>query len=127
MRYDLGYIDLEARTPQPLDNPLGPRLLPMPWVRFAAYVSGLDNGQVAHPTGVPLSSKVNILRGGGGNSLQHNSVGLSATVSHLALLQLRSSGWPAWRYRHVVTADSRAVNNSASVIEGQIVAFIKQV
>jgi len=26
MRYDLGYIDLEARTLQPLDNPFGPRL-----------------------------------------------------------------------------------------------------
>jgi transposase InsO family protein len=29
MRYDLGYIDLEQRTLQPLDNPFGPRLLPM--------------------------------------------------------------------------------------------------
>jgi hypothetical protein len=28
MRYDLGYIDLEARTLQPLDNPIGPRLSP---------------------------------------------------------------------------------------------------
>jgi len=28
-RYDLGYIDLEARTLQPLDNPFGPRLSPM--------------------------------------------------------------------------------------------------
>jgi hypothetical protein len=29
MRYDLGYIDLEQSTLQPLDNPLGPRLSPM--------------------------------------------------------------------------------------------------
>jgi hypothetical protein len=29
MRYDLGYIDLEARTLQPLDNPFGPGLSPM--------------------------------------------------------------------------------------------------
>jgi hypothetical protein len=29
MRYDLEYIDLEQRTLQPLDNPFGPRLLPM--------------------------------------------------------------------------------------------------
>src|SRR6516162_10782883 len=29
MRYDLGYIDLEAKTLQPLDNPFGPRLSPM--------------------------------------------------------------------------------------------------
>jgi len=27
--YDLGYIDLEQKTLQPLDNPFGPRLLPM--------------------------------------------------------------------------------------------------
>lgn len=29
MHYDLGYIDLEQRTLQPLDNPFGARLLPM--------------------------------------------------------------------------------------------------
>jgi transposase InsO family protein len=29
MSYDLGYIDLEQRTLQPLDNPFGPRLSPM--------------------------------------------------------------------------------------------------
>jgi transposase InsO family protein len=29
MTYDLGYIDLEGRTLQPLDNPFGTRLLPM--------------------------------------------------------------------------------------------------
>jgi hypothetical protein len=27
--YDLGYIDLERKTLQPLDNPFGPRLSPM--------------------------------------------------------------------------------------------------
>jgi hypothetical protein len=29
IHYDLGYIDLEQKTLQPLDNPFGPRLLPM--------------------------------------------------------------------------------------------------
>jgi transglutaminase-like putative cysteine protease len=29
IHYDLGYIDLEQRTLQPLDNPFGPRLSPM--------------------------------------------------------------------------------------------------
>jgi hypothetical protein len=29
MQYDLGYIDLEQKTLQPLDNPFGPRLLTM--------------------------------------------------------------------------------------------------
>jgi hypothetical protein len=29
VHYDLGYIDLEQKTLQPLDNPFGPRLSPM--------------------------------------------------------------------------------------------------
>jgi hypothetical protein len=29
MTYDLGYVDLEQTTLQPLDNPFGPRLSPM--------------------------------------------------------------------------------------------------
>jgi transposase InsO family protein len=29
MSYDLGFVDLEQKTLQPLDNPFGPRLLPM--------------------------------------------------------------------------------------------------
>jgi hypothetical protein len=29
MDYDLGYVDLEERTLQPLDNPFGPKVLPM--------------------------------------------------------------------------------------------------
>ena len=27
MHYDLGYIDLEEKTLQPLDNPFGPKLI----------------------------------------------------------------------------------------------------
>jgi len=29
MDYDLGYIDLEEKSLQPLNNPFGPRVLPM--------------------------------------------------------------------------------------------------
>jgi hypothetical protein len=29
MDYDLGYVDLEERTLQPLNNPFGPKVLPM--------------------------------------------------------------------------------------------------
>jgi hypothetical protein len=29
MSYDLGFIDLEQKTLQPIDNPFGPRLSPM--------------------------------------------------------------------------------------------------
>jgi transposase InsO family protein len=43
MHYDLGYIDLEQKTLQPLDNPFGPRLSPMSQVRSVTHVSGLDN------------------------------------------------------------------------------------
>ena len=38
MRYDLGYIDLEARTLQPLDNPFGAGMSPMSSVRSVAWV-----------------------------------------------------------------------------------------
>jgi hypothetical protein len=29
MTYDLGYIDLEQKTLQPIDNPFGAKVLPM--------------------------------------------------------------------------------------------------
>jgi hypothetical protein len=29
MDYDLGYIDLEEKTLQPIDSPFGPKVLPM--------------------------------------------------------------------------------------------------
>ena len=29
MDYDLGYVDLEEKTLQPLENPFGPEVLPM--------------------------------------------------------------------------------------------------
>ena len=37
MHYDLGYIDLEQRTLQPLDNPFGPRLSPMSYTNGCYY------------------------------------------------------------------------------------------
>ena len=40
MEYDLGYIDLEEKTLQPLDNPFGPKVLPMSPERSVTYVSG---------------------------------------------------------------------------------------
>ncbi len=43
MHCDLGYIDLEQKTLQPLDNPFGTRLLPMSREHSATYVSGTDN------------------------------------------------------------------------------------
>ena len=42
MHYDLGYIDLEQRTLQTIDNQFGTRLSPMSWVRSATHVSGPD-------------------------------------------------------------------------------------
>ena len=35
MNYDLGFVDLEEKTLQPLQNPFGPKL----------YFSGTDNGK----------------------------------------------------------------------------------
>jgi len=42
MDYDLGYIDLEEKTLQPLHNPFGPKVLPMSPERSVTYVSGTD-------------------------------------------------------------------------------------
>src|SRR6267154_6814084 len=39
MEYDLGYIDLEEKTLQPLNNPFGPKVSP---VRSVTYVFGPD-------------------------------------------------------------------------------------
>jgi hypothetical protein len=40
--YDLGYIDLEEKTLQPLENRFGPKVLPIWPVRSVTYVCGLD-------------------------------------------------------------------------------------
>jgi hypothetical protein len=57
MHYDLGYIDLEQRTLQPLDNPFGPRLLPMSWVRPITPGSGPDHYLVAEREGFEPPSR----------------------------------------------------------------------
>ena len=40
MDYDLEYFDLETRVLEPLDNPFGPRLLPMSSVRCVTHGFG---------------------------------------------------------------------------------------
>ena len=40
MHYDLGYIDLEEKTLQPLENPFGPKVLPMCPVRTVCIWCG---------------------------------------------------------------------------------------
>ena len=42
MHYDLGYIDLEQKTLQPIDNPFGTRLSPMSQEQIVTCVSGSD-------------------------------------------------------------------------------------
>ncbi len=43
MDYDLGYIDLEEKTLQPLNNPFGPKVLPVSKEHSVTHVSGPDN------------------------------------------------------------------------------------
>ena len=47
--FRLGYIDLEQKTLQTIDNPFGTRLSPMPWVHSVSYVSGSDNMENGGP------------------------------------------------------------------------------
>ena len=42
MHYDLGYIDLEQRTLQTIDNPFGTRLSPMSQGQTVTHLSGPD-------------------------------------------------------------------------------------
>ena len=49
MRYDLGFIDLEQKTLQPLDNPFGPGLSAMSSVRSVTHVSGPDRNLAGVP------------------------------------------------------------------------------
>jgi hypothetical protein len=51
MDYDLGYFDLETRVLEPLENPFGPKVLPMWPVRSVIYVSGLDRKKLVGPPG----------------------------------------------------------------------------
>ena len=51
MTYDLGYIDLEQRTLQTIDNPFGTRMSPMSQEQSVTHVSGLDNRRVADGVG----------------------------------------------------------------------------
>nr|WP_246072451.1 hypothetical protein [Martelella lutilitoris] len=51
MRYDLGYIDLEQRTLQTIDNPFGARLSPMSWLQTVIFVFALYMKRLAPPAG----------------------------------------------------------------------------
>ena len=44
MNYDLGYIDLEEKTLQPLQNSFGPKVQPMSPERSVTHVSGTEMG-----------------------------------------------------------------------------------
>ncbi len=51
MHYDLGYIDLEQKTLQLIDNPFGTRLSPMSQEQDVTYVSGTDRAPVVGAVG----------------------------------------------------------------------------
>ncbi|MGH7085307.1 MAG: hypothetical protein ACREFN_10000 [Acetobacteraceae bacterium] len=46
MPNDLGHIDLEQGTLQPVDNPFGPRLSPVPQERSVTYASAMDSARL---------------------------------------------------------------------------------
>jgi len=52
MRRDLGFVDLERKTPQPFDNPFAPRSSPMSQARPVTHVSGLDKLFVVSAVGL---------------------------------------------------------------------------
>jgi hypothetical protein len=52
MDYDLGYIELEERTLQPLENPFGPKVLPMSQEQPVSHVSGPDKADMVGAQGL---------------------------------------------------------------------------
>ncbi len=48
--YDLGYFDDETCRLEPIDNPFGPKVLPMSPVSNVTYVSGTDRFHLARRT-----------------------------------------------------------------------------
>ncbi len=52
MDYDLGYFDLETCVLEPLENPFGPKVLPMSQVRSVTHVSGLDPQNLVSAAGL---------------------------------------------------------------------------
>jgi len=51
MHYDLGYIDLEQRTLQTIDNPFGTRLSPMSQGQSVTLLSGPDSKRMVSSVG----------------------------------------------------------------------------
>ena len=49
MHYDLGYVDLEEKTLQPLENPFGPKVLPICPVRTKTKWGGWWDSNPRHP------------------------------------------------------------------------------
>jgi len=62
MDYDLGYFDLETRVLEPLENPFGPKVLPMLPVHCVTHVSGLDRKTVEPRAGLePATCRLGLL------------------------------------------------------------------
>ena len=63
MDYDLGYFGLEERTLQPLEDPFGPKVLPMSQERTVTHVSGPERGVLGRLEGFePSTSRTTIWR-----------------------------------------------------------------
>jgi transposase InsO family protein len=56
MHYDLGYVDLEEKILQPIDNPFNKILLPMSWEHSVTHVSGLDRRRLVLEVGIEPTS-----------------------------------------------------------------------
>jgi hypothetical protein len=57
MNYDLGYIDLQEKTLQPLQNPFGPKVQSMCPVRSVTYVSEPDLWNLERAMGIEPTSE----------------------------------------------------------------------
>jgi len=98
MHYDLGYVDLEQKTLQPLDNPFGPRLLPMSRAgtnrhRGVRYASPPSRWRASE--GTLHSASYGRAMQGGGESVRRTTSG-NRPISELIHHRILQSGNPTF-------------------------------
>ena len=60
MHHDLGYIDLKQKTLQPIVQPFGTRLLPVPWEQGATFVSVSEKAELAERVGFEPTVRLHV-------------------------------------------------------------------
>jgi hypothetical protein len=86
MEYDLGYFDLETRVLEPLENPFGPKVLPM----FRYVVSSMCPGWTPGENGAPEGTILELF-----SENSFRTCSLLSSCSDLAWIEIESGFFEA--------------------------------